>query len=398
MAITGPLHLQAKQEEKRKHQESEQLKASCGPVIAGLIQRFGTPPGSRKPLIKSGYPVKKIENDFVALLTGAQVAAGIETLFHELAPNDRIVCDNPINQHYFHVVGFKKTSNGLQAFLSKTDFRQKKAEARKSIRHEKRTLIQQVADDLKKSKLLLDPGQQKVFNLFTQETVMPWGALGISDEYRVCLQRTAYQAGHRDVASMEQYILNSIIEDRAEEASNKDFFYIEIGSGNQFFYKKVGSITSYCSWERCSNKNQWEREKDLNKNIKRIKHQMDILKILSNEKRNYHGISIYSFNPGKLLRVTDLQRFLQQECTRKKATIRKKLDQLSEGWCCSICLEPMMKASRTQCNHAFHAQCINRWSVENVTCPLCRQRTGHTTTIETPLGIFIKRWGLEQFI
>lgn len=43
---------------------------------------------------------------------------------------------------------------------------------------------------------------------------------------------------------------------------------------------------------------------------------------------------------------------------------------------CSICLseyEPMETLrSMPQCNHYFHAQCIDAWLKMNATCPLCR--------------------------
>ena len=43
---------------------------------------------------------------------------------------------------------------------------------------------------------------------------------------------------------------------------------------------------------------------------------------------------------------------------------------------CSICLESLGSSKigicRLPCGHKFHAACIQVWSIENETCPLCR--------------------------
>ena len=44
---------------------------------------------------------------------------------------------------------------------------------------------------------------------------------------------------------------------------------------------------------------------------------------------------------------------------------------------CSICLEPIEENKEVKklinCNHSFHKSCINTWSYNNNTCPLCRK-------------------------
>ena len=44
---------------------------------------------------------------------------------------------------------------------------------------------------------------------------------------------------------------------------------------------------------------------------------------------------------------------------------------------CSICLEPIEENKEVKklinCNHYFHKSCINTWSYNNNTCPLCRK-------------------------
>ena len=39
---------------------------------------------------------------------------------------------------------------------------------------------------------------------------------------------------------------------------------------------------------------------------------------------------------------------------------------------CSICLQPLGKAVRTPCHHAFHRPCLTAWCTNNLTCPKCR--------------------------
>jgi len=39
---------------------------------------------------------------------------------------------------------------------------------------------------------------------------------------------------------------------------------------------------------------------------------------------------------------------------------------------CSICLFPNCEII-TICNHCFHKNCILQWSINNLTCPMCRR-------------------------
>ena len=41
---------------------------------------------------------------------------------------------------------------------------------------------------------------------------------------------------------------------------------------------------------------------------------------------------------------------------------------------CSICMEMIERDNKKtlNCNHDFHANCVNRWLRSNDTCPLCR--------------------------
>jgi hypothetical protein len=41
---------------------------------------------------------------------------------------------------------------------------------------------------------------------------------------------------------------------------------------------------------------------------------------------------------------------------------------------CSICLDYITNDyKKTNCNHIFHNQCLDKWFEHNNTCPLCRQ-------------------------
>jgi len=39
---------------------------------------------------------------------------------------------------------------------------------------------------------------------------------------------------------------------------------------------------------------------------------------------------------------------------------------------CPICIDEMAEFVTTACNHAFHDECLNRWLLEQDTCPICR--------------------------
>jgi hypothetical protein len=41
---------------------------------------------------------------------------------------------------------------------------------------------------------------------------------------------------------------------------------------------------------------------------------------------------------------------------------------------CSICLEDNInKETKLKCGHCYHSECIEKWFVENDTCPYCRE-------------------------
>jgi hypothetical protein len=40
---------------------------------------------------------------------------------------------------------------------------------------------------------------------------------------------------------------------------------------------------------------------------------------------------------------------------------------------CSVCYETYDDALRTRCGHTFCEDCLSRWTLNNVTCPMCRK-------------------------
>jgi hypothetical protein len=46
---------------------------------------------------------------------------------------------------------------------------------------------------------------------------------------------------------------------------------------------------------------------------------------------------------------------------------------------CSICLTAVLQEQKktTACNHTFHAECLDRWTKDHATCPLCRHSLEH---------------------
>ncbi len=46
-----------------------------------------------------------------------------------------------------------------------------------------------------------------------------------------------------------------------------------------------------------------------------------------------------------------------------------------DGKACSVCLLEFDLTSvvrKTPCDHIFHVECIDRWCLKNLSCPLCR--------------------------
>lgn len=58
---------------------------------------------------------------------------------------------------------------------------------------------------------------------------------------------------------------------------------------------------------------------------------------------------------------------------------------------CSICLEKITQSTlfKTDCNHAFHSDCIHQWMEQSVTCPLCR--AGMNVSCMITISVFINR-------
>ncbi|ETW01067.1 hypothetical protein H310_06694 [Aphanomyces invadans] len=56
---------------------------------------------------------------------------------------------------------------------------------------------------------------------------------------------------------------------------------------------------------------------------------------------------------------------------------------------CVVCLEPQthQEAVHLHCGHSFHNDCLFRWLVDNLSCPLCRQYANHGVLIP-PRGLF----------
>lgn len=50
-------------------------------------------------------------------------------------------------------------------------------------------------------------------------------------------------------------------------------------------------------------------------------------------------------------------------------------------WVCTVCLRsgelthytPRRYIKRLPCGHMYHVRCIDRWLLQNVSCPLCRE-------------------------
>jgi hypothetical protein len=57
--------------------------------------------------------------------------------------------------------------------------------------------------------------------------------------------------------------------------------------------------------------------------------------------------------------------------------------------CCAICQDPLQEGDdvrRLNCCHIFHAECIDRWLVRALRCPVCKhQFHPHTDRLEDPL-------------
>ena len=54
---------------------------------------------------------------------------------------------------------------------------------------------------------------------------------------------------------------------------------------------------------------------------------------------------------------------------------------------CPICLAHITNDTftKTSCGHTFHAECLNEWTKNNCSCPLCRQH------LLTPLPFWFSR-------
>ena len=66
-----------------------------------------------------------------------------------------------------------------------------------------------------------------------------------------------------------------------------------------------------------------------------------------------------------------------------------------DGYCkfhipneCPICYEKMTKETSTitSCKHMFHRKCLERWTEERQTCPLCRENIRPTTGSLRPVS------------
>lgn len=66
---------------------------------------------------------------------------------------------------------------------------------------------------------------------------------------------------------------------------------------------------------------------------------------------------------------------------------------------CSICLEPIDENEEVKklinCNHIFHKSCIDTWSNNNNTCPLCRK---HIISLFFGSTLFFNCIGKKNFI
>ena len=51
---------------------------------------------------------------------------------------------------------------------------------------------------------------------------------------------------------------------------------------------------------------------------------------------------------------------------------------------CAICLdESELEWKKLTCEHLFHKDCVDRWLMENDTCPICRSRQEHPISTRT---------------
>uniref|UniRef100_A0A6C0KCH2 RING-type domain-containing protein n=1 Tax=viral metagenome TaxID=1070528 RepID=A0A6C0KCH2_9ZZZZ len=53
------------------------------------------------------------------------------------------------------------------------------------------------------------------------------------------------------------------------------------------------------------------------------------------------------------------------------------LAEIEPGNECAICFEEFDETSRialTDCDHCYHIDCINKWYIQNQTCPICRNK------------------------
>ena len=59
---------------------------------------------------------------------------------------------------------------------------------------------------------------------------------------------------------------------------------------------------------------------------------------------------------------------------------------------CTICLQPIENESvcrMLNCYHIFHSECIEKWFVDKVSCPMCKKTFGRGVS---------KRYNLEEFV
>ena len=113
-------------------------------------------------------------------------------------------------------------------------------------------------------------------------------------------------------------------------------------------------------------------------NIQPIQVREEIQKWL--DKYSYHAYksiiqdrvnSIYpSFNIPKALYIMDIQSRRITDINPHEQTIGNPI---IEAVKCPICHEEDTVVRQTlACNHTFHHHCIQRWFMQNNTCPLCR--------------------------
>ena len=77
-----------------------------------------------------------------------------------------------------------------------------------------------------------------------------------------------------------------------------------------------------------------------------------------------------SFNIPKALYIMDIQSRRITDIKPHEHTIG---NQIIDNVLCPICHEEDTVVRQTlACNHTFHHHCIQRWFMQNNTCPLCR--------------------------